>query len=180
MKLKEALNLREGDLVDVGLPNFQEGGVRMHYGCKVLIISSKGGIYVSERDWRAFWTRYHYARLLGWCEALTERERELQVGEIERFEGYRVELRGKERERRLRNLRPQELYCFLHGVLEGGESYALEELQARARASGLEADAVTWRRVWRVVSGWRFSNRELSKIVMPASAVSPTIPLGLG
>jgi len=163
MKRCEALALQEGDLVDVRAPNWQGGRV---YGCKVLIVSSKGGIYISG----ARWVQYHPAVALGRRGELTERERASQLWEIERFQTYREQMRQKERKQRLRNLRPQELYQFAWDQLE--DTLTLEDLQARALAQGLGADAATWKRIGRVLlssKGWKRSD---SVIVMPGAAAS--------
>src|SRR5262249_60530487 len=113
MKLTEALKLREGDLVEVRIPDYQAGGIKDCIDCKVLIVSSRGAVYAIRGrhfllGWGPRWVPYRQVRLLGGCEALTEQERVLQVAEIGRFEGYRAERRRKEGERRLRGLRPQE------------------------------------------------------------------------
>jgi hypothetical protein len=71
MKRCEALALQEGDLLDVRAPEFRGGH---HYGCKVLIVSSRGSIYIADRYEPSRWVQYHFATLRGQREAL-DRER---------------------------------------------------------------------------------------------------------
>ncbi len=61
MKRCEALALQEGDLLDVRAPEFRGGH---HYGCKVLIVSSRGSIYIADRYEPSRWVQYHFATLL--------------------------------------------------------------------------------------------------------------------
>jgi hypothetical protein len=90
MKLIETLSLQEGDLVDVHTPAWQ-GGDR--FG-KVLLVSSKGGIYVGK-EWchppggpyvSSRWAQYHHVKPLGRREPLTEKERAVQLTEIEKVQ----------------------------------------------------------------------------------------------
>ncbi len=179
MKRCEALALREGDLVDVRAPRWQGGRA---YGCKVLVVSSRGGVYITggQNCWgeRARWVQYHHVVALGEHEELTEKERAIQFWELERFQAYRERTRQKASKYYLRNRTPQELYNFLWNELEDGEGCALEALQAKARARGLQADAATWQRVGRVLGYsaenpqfWRMPlQRAGSVIVMPGKA----------
>ena len=183
MKLSEALLLQEGDLVDVRSPGWQGGRACW---CKVLVVSSKGGVYVREPSAHGRWVQYHHVVALARHEELTETERAHQRYEVERFQANRERLRQKERQwwlRYVRQLRPQKLYQFVWDELEDGEARALEALQATANARGLQADATTWRRIGRVLGCnkdshfWRLpSQDDGSVVVMPISASSAPEP----
>ena len=164
--------MQEGDLVDVRAPDWQGGRA---YRCKVLIVSSRGGIYVVTGE-RGRWARYHHVVALGVREGLTEEEHARQLYEVDRFTARREWGRQKAREHYLRNRTPQELYNFVWDELEDGEGCELEALQAKAKARGLQADATTWRRVGRVLGYdgnprfWKMpAQRADSVIVMPSS-----------
>ena len=146
MKRSEALALQEGDLVDVRAPDWQGGS---GYRCKVLIVSSKGGVYVTESSLVAGgrWVQFHHVVALGQREGLTEGERTSQRYEVERFQARRERLRQKA----LRKLRPQALYAFVWDELEGSEGCSLEALQAKAGVRSLQADATTWRRIGQIL-----------------------------
>lgn|SRR5262245_43230081 len=149
MRLCEALGLQEGDLVDVRAPDWQGGRA---YDCTVLIVSSRGGVFVAG-GWGnlARWVQYHHVVALGRREELSETEHARQQREVERYQSVREQGRQKARKQYLRNRTPQELYDFVWDELEDGEGCELETLQAKARARGLQADAVTWRRIGRVL-----------------------------
>ena len=102
MKRSEALALQEGDLVDVRAPDWR--GRHRVIVCKVLIVSSKGGVYVTESSLVAGgrWVQFHHVVALGQREGLTEGERTSQRYEVERFRARRERLRQKA----LRKLRP--------------------------------------------------------------------------
>jgi hypothetical protein len=150
MKRCEDLALQEGDLVDVSAPDWQGGRA---YDCKVLVVSSKGGVLVARGTWEAGgrWVQYRHVVALGRREELTEKERDSQRYEVERFQSDCERRQRKAKERYLRRRSPQALYHFVWDELGDSEGCALEALQAKAKARGLEADAVTWRRIGRVL-----------------------------
>jgi hypothetical protein len=170
MKRSEALALQEGDLVDVSAPGWQGGRA---YGRKVLIVSSKGGVFVTRSIWEAGgrWVQFHHVVALGQREELTEKERANQIYEVERFQARRERLRQKT----LRKRTPQALYAFVWDELEGGEGRSLEVLQAKAGTRGLQADTTTWDRIGRILGCsrdpqvWRMplGKRNTSVLVMP-------------
>ena len=155
MKRCEALTLQEeGDLVDVKAPDWQGG---RGYRCKVLVVSSRGGVFVTGGSWAnqwgdlGRWTQYHHVVALGRREELTETERARQRREVERYQLVREQSRQKARKNYLRNRIPQELYNFVWDELEDAEGRALEALQAKARArlTGRCRDvAADWPSAW--------------------------------
>lgn len=184
MKRFEALALQEGDLVDMRAPGWQGGWA---YSCKVLVVSSKGGIFVvGNFRGTGGWAKFHHVVATGRRSGLTEQERAVQHREVERFQSYREELRRKTREGYLRKRAPQALYDFVWDELENSEGCALEVLQAKARARGLEADATTWRRIGRVLGCskdpqfWRtpLGRMDSSVIVMPRRPPGFCMPRG--
>ena len=63
MKRCEDLALQEGDLVDVSAPDWQGGRA---YDCKVLVVSSKGGVLVARGTWEpSRWVQFHHVMATG-------------------------------------------------------------------------------------------------------------------
>jgi hypothetical protein len=172
MKRMDALKLQEGDLVDISSSRWQ--GIS-EYRAKVLIVTSRGGVFIATGTWELpRWVKYSRVIPCNEHEDLTERERLYQLSEVVRFNEYRAKVLPKYRNRRLRNLKPQALYRYVLSLLENHESHPLVELQAKARAYGLEADDKVWHRIGRVLigrevdhAGWKLPGKPDSVIVMP-------------
>jgi hypothetical protein len=175
MKRSAALALQEGDLVDITAPDWQGG---RNYDCKVLVVSSRGGVYVTGGMWdlpmdrwgnAGRWMQYHHVTATGRREELTDKERTWQHIEVERFRAARERDQQKDRELISRN----KLYDFIWNELEGCDGCSLDELQAKAKLRGLRPRATTWQRAGRVlgVAGdpqfWKISPSGASTIVMP-------------
>lgn len=181
MKLVDALKLQAGDLIDLNIPIGRHHGA---YTAKVLVVTSHGGIFfVPSSKFRSWgWTQYRWAKSLGRREELTDQERLLQISVTAGCNAYRIGKWEKERKQLLRNRRPDELYRFVLMTLEDGEPHALEELQELARGRGMEADAVTWARIKRVLGCEASENWQLapprSVIVMPKLYIGkcPNVP----